>query len=126
MAKPRVDPPLSTTTLMGNATAHVTRTPQPRYVHGGGYRNTSRVALDRNLDIDGSAVPTDFTTMSHSLHSYHGDTAQKATHRFNLPQKNVSTFLNTSVTVAEEVRHGRAALHATCRGPRHPNRALTR
>lgn len=99
VVKRRGDPPsMSAATAMGQSTQNVLRQPQPRYVHGGGYRNSSAVALDKNLMTEGM-MPTDFSTMSHNVHSYNAEYAPKNKHRFDLPQKNTSTFLSTSLTV---------------------------
>jgi len=92
-------PEKSTTTAMGEMTATVARKPQPRYVNGADFRGQSQVALDKNLFADGQRRPqTDFTTVTHSM-EWRENSAGCA-HRFDLPQKNTSTFLSTSLSVA--------------------------
>lgn len=45
----------STAAAFARTTASASRRPQPRFVHGGAYRNRSQVALDRNLVASGGA-----------------------------------------------------------------------
>ena len=97
------EPFVSTATTMGQSTAGIARHPQPRYVHGGGYRNTSAVALDRNL-ISAGSPPPQLQSVSHAMQMQHWnqDTIPRPVHRFDLPQKNISTSMSVEAPPADQ------------------------
>jgi hypothetical protein len=80
---------------MGASSARSPRKPQPRFVHGGGFRNNSHVALDRNLIAASAGWEPDFeTTATSSFNPNTTKMSARPTHRFQLPQKNTSTFMS--------------------------------
>jgi len=90
--------PETEATAQGRSTLNVARTYQPRLVHGGAYRNKSRVGLDMT---EGTGEQ-DFSTTQQEMSFVTGRSTPAATHRFNLPQKNTSTFLTTSLEVGPD------------------------
>jgi hypothetical protein len=86
--------PETTSEAMMAQTRHVERKRNPRLVHGGDFRYRSVIALDKNL----GGPPTDYTTTTGMVVGWPG-TGERPTHRFELPQKNVSTYLTTSLGV---------------------------
>lgn len=91
---------MSTASAMGGDTMLAQRQPNPRYVHGGGHRNTSMVSLDRNLvEQLGGDAPKFGTTTAAGLNWPDG--APRPTHKFNMPQKNTSTFMSTSLAIPD-------------------------
>ena len=61
VSKRREQQAMSTTMAMGRETLAVRRHRSPRYVHGGAFRTSSKVPLDRNA-VDPSNPPPDFST----------------------------------------------------------------
>jgi hypothetical protein len=106
----RREPILSTTTAMGYQSASARLEPSPRLVHGGSFRGLSRVPLDRNAVGPNAPVP-DFKTTTHAAFEQSSVvrditgastvgssfSASSRQHRYELPQKNASTFLATSM-----------------------------
>lgn len=88
----------SNAAYMMGSTASARRKPQPRYVHGGGHRNKSSIPVGQNL-VNEHTRPQDFTTTTHALHQYNRHSTPRPTHQFNLPQKNLSTFMSTNLGV---------------------------
>ena len=88
---------VSTAVAMGQSVGSARRTVSPRFVHGGGFRNHSEVALDRNLVRDG-APSQDFSTTTHASMRYDSGAASTPRHKFHLPQKNVSTYMTTAIS----------------------------
>lgn len=92
---------VSTASAMGGDTVLAQRRPHPRYVHGGGYRNTSMVSLDKNLVEQLGPEAPGFGTTTAAAGFRGPDGAPRPTHKFNMPQKNTSTFMSTSLAVAD-------------------------
>lgn len=102
----------STAAAFARTTASASRRPQPRFVHGGAYRNRSQVALDRNLVASG-APALDFCT-SDSVHfQWQRQNAPRPTHQFNLPHKNGSSLDVYMPETQRAQRNAAGPLHYT-------------
>lgn len=89
-------PKTTTAGTMFAGAADFPRKVNPRFVNGGDFRNHSEVALGRNLTKPGVAEG-ELTTTSRSTWGAAGAPSQRPTHRFELPQKNTSTYLTTDM-----------------------------
>jgi len=88
--------------------------PTPRFVNGGAFRNSSTVALGKNLvPADGSYQKQDFATTQGTMLWGGGPIAQRPMHRFELPQKNTSTYLTTSLRPTDEIEPERIREHGS-------------
>ena len=99
-ASSRAPPTEPTTASLFRNGKSMPRKVNPRFVHGGAFRGHSNVALGKNLTGPWSSAP-DYSTTQASTHSWHPGAAKQPTHRYDLPQKNTSTHLTTSMVVAE-------------------------
>ena len=95
----RADSSMSATHAMGMMTENTPRKVTPRFVNGKGFRNESKTPLDRNLVLAGGAPSTDYVSASHACMMYNGDSRPSVTHQFDLPQKNISTYMHRSLAV---------------------------
>lgn len=94
----RKDAIISTAHAMGRDSGSARRNPNPKFVHGGSFRNKSNVALDRNLVVDGAPPPDFSTTTNAAQYDVTTQLSARRTHKFQLPQKNVSTYMTTAMT----------------------------
>lgn len=91
-----------------------TFTVKGRYTHGGDFRNSSAVPMDRNLASHALVCPAEYETVSLRAYrdAHRSPDGGRALHRYELPQKNTSTIIKPSMQTIETKPNQRAVFGA--------------
>lgn len=122
---------VTTHAALGADGAFATRKRNPRYVHGGAFRNAAVEGLPggrqpqeaEGINMSPTAGGIRATTTG-ATYQEPGETRHRPTHRFDMPQKNISTFMHASLAVpADDLYHDTRKPFATHTDHRRPSSA---